>query len=238
MIAHVRDVHRHHAVPLALEVVLQVPALPRAEDGLRVPPHQPEVIVAAHQHAHDLLRVEVRPVGQHQHLLAVGLHRLTATRQHHDAAKHAALLLEVRVRVIPVGAAVPQIEAKRVRRIRLNGRRGDVRYAILLVRQQQPVPVRRSRLVLEPVVNTDASEVALAKAQCRPWNAAIDGEGPHSLARQVHGLLGDGQIILHHPLTGGGFRNFTVVTGQHGHGKPDKGEKKKAFHENRVVEVH
>jgi hypothetical protein len=92
--------------------------------------------------------VGVCPVGEDEHLLAVGLDRLAAAWLDDDAAIHAALLLEMCVRVKPVGAAVPQRELKSVGGAGLDRRCGDMRHAVFFVRQQQAVPVRGGFLAL------------------------------------------------------------------------------------------
>lgn len=75
-----------------------------------------------------------------------------------------------------------------------------MRDTVLLVRQQQPMPVSRGGLVPELIVNADAREVALAESQCRSWNAAIDGESAHRLTRRADHLFRDGKVILNHAL--------------------------------------
>jgi hypothetical protein len=60
--------------------------------------------------AEDTPRVLVRPVGQHHHVLAVVGERLALTRLDDQRAIDAALFLEARVAVVPVGAALPRRE--------------------------------------------------------------------------------------------------------------------------------
>ncbi len=78
-----------------------------------------------------------------------------------------------------------------------------MRHAVLLIGQQQAVPVGGGGLPLEVVVNPDARPLALAEAQRGAGNAAIDGEAAHRLARRADGLLADVQIVFHHARTGG-----------------------------------
>jgi hypothetical protein len=146
-------------------------------------------------------------------------HRLAAAWLDDDAAIHAALLLQMGVRVKPVGAAVPQRELKGVRGARLDRRCGDMRHAVFFVRQQQAVPVRGGFLVLEIIVDADAGEVALTEAQHRAGNAAIDGEHADGPASGALDVLGDVQVVFDDTLTGSGLGIFaTGIAGQSGRG--------------------
>ena len=68
-------------------------------------------------------------------MIPIRLHGLAFTRGDDDASEDAVLLLKMGVGVIPIGAAVAEIEAKGVSLPWLNRWRGDVRYTVLCIGQ-------------------------------------------------------------------------------------------------------
>ena len=125
----------------------------------------------------DAARVLAGVVRQHHHVVAIGGGSLGLFRRDDDGAVHAHLLLHRRVRVVPVGAGLAQLEAIGVGLARRDGDIAvEARRAVHDARQQQPMPVDRGRLA-HPVGGVDHHLLALAPAQGWRRHRAADHLG-------------------------------------------------------------
>lgn len=88
-------------------------------------------------------------------------------------------------------------------------------------------------LILEVVVDADAGEVALTKAQHRSGDAAIDGEHTDESARRALEVLGDVQVVFDHTLAHGWLCDLAGIARKEGGRCQKQGtaSKKKDFHE-------
>src|SRR3546814_10040650 len=119
------------------------------------------VVVARHllQSRKQRGRIQVGPVRQHHHGVAVIRERLGLERVDDDRAVEAGLLLESGMAVIPVGAALAHVEAVVVRLAAADAVETDARHAVHVRRQQDAVPVDRG------VVAMDRSEEHTSELQ-------------------------------------------------------------------------
>nr|UCK92215.1 hypothetical protein [Raoultella planticola] len=99
------------------------------------------------------------------------------------------------MRVVPVGAALLNLEAVREGLAGSDAIEADARHAIHLIRQDDPVPVNGCGFT-QLVGYTDCDGVTLAPTQCRCRQRAVDGRSHAWLAREVHGRFGDHQVEL------------------------------------------
>ena len=113
----------------------------------------------------------------------------------HDGAVNAPLLLQAGVGVIPVGAVVDNGVLVGERSARLDRRHGQEGHAVLVLRQQHPVPVDRRRDV-HPVVEGDPQGVANGRLYGGRGDAAADRHRLHRLAGEVHRLVGNVEGVL------------------------------------------
>ena len=141
-------------------------------------------------HSH---RVFIRPVRQQDGVIAVRPNGVTIGGVNDEAAIDAGHLLKARVRVVPVAAALLHLEAIGKGLAGWDAVEADAGYAVHLVRQDDAVPVDR-RVLAQAVGHAHGHGVALAPAQRRTGQHAVDGGGHHQLAGVVHGRLVDDQI--------------------------------------------
>ena len=195
-ICEIRRIHPHLVPHLALvdrsgrAVARGVPE--EVEDGRLV-----VVVVVAlglelGEHPH---RVFVGPIREQQHVVTVGADGLGASGVDDDRPVHAREFLEAGVRVVPVGAALLNLEAVREGLAGSDAIEADARYAIHLIRQDDPVPVDGCGFT-QLVGHTDCDGVTLTPTQCRCRQRAVDGRSHAWLAREVHGRFGDHQVEL------------------------------------------
>jgi len=156
-----------------------------------------EVVVIAHflQVGHDELRAVVGPIGEHEHMVALGLETLARTRLDDDRTVQAGLLLETGVAVVPVGAALLEREAVGEGFAGLDAGVVEARHAVHLERQQDAVPMDRARHG-QMVGNTQGHGVALAPSQQGSRDGAVDGGRHARAAGDVDGCLADREIEL------------------------------------------
>jgi len=129
-------------------------------------------------------------------VLTIGHLRFAARWFHDDGTINAALFLHPRVGMIPVGAGMFQGKLERVDRARLDARRGHIRHAVLCDRQQQPVPVDGSRFPAQRIAHTHPRHIALAEAQHRARDGAVQRQHRQRLARRRLAFLGHGEIVF------------------------------------------
>ncbi|MND93924.1 hypothetical protein D3C80_861260 [compost metagenome] len=140
-------------------------------------------------------RVLVGPVGEHHHVVALVLERLGLQRVDHQRAIEAALLLEAGVAVVPVGAALLHLELVLVHSVRRDAGEAEARHAVHVGRQQDAVPVDRG-VLFQAVAHPQGHHVALAPAQQRRRQAAVDRHGGARLAGEVDRQFVDAQVEL------------------------------------------
>ena len=134
----------------------------------------------------DGVRVLVAPVRQHHHVLAVIAEGFRLDRIDDDRPIGAGLLLKTGVAVIPVGAALRDIELIVVGFTRLDAVKtvADARHAIHLARQDDAMPVDGTVLG-EVVGDVQGHSIAFLPAQQRRWHHAVDRRGNTLLAGEV-----------------------------------------------------
>ena len=101
--------------------------------------------------------------------------------------------LEARVRVIPVAAALLDLEAIREGLAGRDAVKADAGHAVHLKRHDDAVPVDRRRLA-QAVGHAQRNGVALAPAQRGPGQHAVDGGRHGRLTGEVHRRLVDHQV--------------------------------------------
>ena len=136
-----------------------------------------EIIIAAHllQVQIDLKRSLVRPVAEHDRIVAVGRERRLALRFDDHRAVEARLLRQC-MGMVPEGAALLHDEAVGKGFARRDSAKADPWHAIHVRRQDQAVPVDAGHLV-QAVLDPDRYSVAFAQPDQRPWHAPVDGGG-------------------------------------------------------------
>ena len=120
----------------------------------------------------DVVGVLERPVREHDDHLAVEGVRLRPGRVDDERGVVAELLLERRVAVAPVGPELADRVAVLERRMRRDAGEVDVGHAVLVVGEDEPVPVDRRHLA-QPVVDADHGLVALGEPEERAGNGAV-----------------------------------------------------------------
>ena len=134
----------------------------------------------------DVFGIVIGPVGQQQCVFAVGAVAFAAAPLDDDGAVQADLLLEPRMRVVPVGAGLVDLEAVGKRGAGRDAVERQPRHAIHVRRQDEAMPVDRRGLA-QVVSDADGDHVALAHAQQRRGHLAIHGHGAPRGAGVVHG---------------------------------------------------
>src|SRR3546814_9484603 len=128
--------------------------------------------------AHHLVRMKEGPVGQDDHMLAVGGDRIGINRIDDDRAVMADLLLEPRMAVIPVGAVLDDWELVGEGGPWLDAREADAGHAVHVERQDEAVPVD-GRVLIERVLDVDARSeerrvgkecVSTCRSRLSPYN--------------------------------------------------------------------
>jgi hypothetical protein len=154
-----------------------------------------EVAGLAFEQPVELERIAIGPVGQQHDVLAVVTKRLGLRRIDDDGAVDARLLLEAGVRVIPVRAALPRVEAVGERLAGRYAVKAHARHPVHVRRQQDAVPMNR-RVGGERVVHAQDDGVAFAEAQHRSRQRAVHDRADGRAAGQIHGRLGDRKVEL------------------------------------------
>jgi len=115
-------------------------------------------------------RVFLGMVGKRHHIVAVGADGIAAPGLDHDSPVHAGLLLQAGMAVVPIGAALAELEAVGEGLARRDRSKSvESRRAVHVAVEQQPVPVDRGRF-LETVGGLDGHFFAFAPAQRRRRN--------------------------------------------------------------------
>ena len=142
-------------------------------------------------------RVGVReqPVGQHDHVFPVVGHRIGSRGVDDQRTVMPELLLQARMAVVPVGAALDHRIAVGERLARRDPRKRDPRHAVHLERQQDAVPVDRRRLV-QLVADPQGHGLPLAEPQQRRGHAAAHRHGRGRPAVDVDGRSCDHEVVL------------------------------------------
>ena len=118
---------------------------------------------------------------------------LAGGRLHHDGAVQTGLLLEARVRLVPVGAALLHQEAAGEGFARRDAGETDARHAVHAERQQDAVPVGRGGQA-QPVGHAQGHRSVLFPARDRAGHLAVDGGGRAGGAGEVDRRLADLQL--------------------------------------------
>ncbi len=141
-------------------------------------------------------------------MLSVVLERLGLARLDHDRAVDAGLLLEVRVRVIPVRAALARAKAIVERLTRRDAVEAHAGHAVHVRGRQHAVPMDRG-VYAELVAHTQRDIVSFSPAQDRARQSAVrERRGPRR-ACEVHLVRADREID-HRPAQ---RRNFGLGCG-------------------------
>ncbi|MCY1173501.1 hypothetical protein D9M73_136630 [compost metagenome] len=96
--------------------------------------------------------------------------------------------------VVPVGTRLAKLEAIGERFAGLNPRKGDARHAILVIGNQQPVPVNAGHLA-ELIRHPNEDLVAFPESQHRPRHGAVDGDAHGGLAGDVERRFSHRQVV-------------------------------------------
>ena len=112
-----------------------------------------------------------------------------------DGAIHAFLLLEIRVRVVPVGPTLSDRKFIGKGGPGTNRRKIDVGNAVHIGGHEHSVPVNGG-LYLHLIMDTDSCDIALFKAQSGSRNSAVDGHAPGLFAGEIHELGLDDKVAL------------------------------------------
>ena len=187
VVADIGRVHRPHAYPRPVQAVFDRRPAARRDPGPRL--HGvflARVVVAVFfQVAKNPRRRLVGPVRQHHGVIAFGGDGFLFGVKNQRAV-NAALFLQAAVRVVPVGAGVGHFVLVGERRAGGDRLRRQPRHAVLVVGQQNAVPVHRTLLV-QPVAESDAQRVADGGLDGRRRNLAADGDCLRRFAGEMHG---------------------------------------------------
>ena len=136
----------------------------------------PIVVVRHHlEIAQDTVRRVRMRIVQDQDIVPVGVHPFAFLRRDDDRAERPFRLLQVRVAVIPVGAGLDDREGVGEGLARLDPVEADRRHAVLLIRQDQAMPVDRGVLV-EIVGDVERHLFAFREPQHRPRRRAVEAD--------------------------------------------------------------
>src|SRR3546814_17983372 len=116
------------------------------------------------------------PVAEHDHMFAIIGDRIGLGGIDHDRPVMALLLLETRVAVIPVGAALQQRKFVNEGGVRLDAWKADARNAVHLKRDNQPVPMDRAVFV-ESILDMQETILTLDPPNQRRWPPAAHRDG-------------------------------------------------------------
>jgi hypothetical protein len=143
----------------------------------------------------DLQRRLVRPVAEHDAIVAIGRPRRRRLFRLDDDRSIESRLLGERVSVIPVGSALADLEAIGEGLTRRDAGKADAGHAVHLRRHDDAVPMD-ARHLLEAVAHAQRDRVAFAQAQDRRGHAAVHGGRDTALAGEVDRQLGDLEVEL------------------------------------------
>ena len=151
-------------------------------------------------------------------MIAVGTDGFAVLWFDHDGTVQSGLLLHARVRVIPKGPALFDLEAVGEGLAGQDASKTDTRHAVHLEWQDHAVPVDGGGFS-QTIGDAYRDRIAFTPAQRGCWNGAIDC-GCHSrLAREIHGQFSDLQRKLRASQLGGAGRG-TPLTEQLGRLQP------------------
>ena len=137
-------------------------------------------------------RIQVGPVRQQHHVLAVVVVRRRIARVHDQGAVQAGLLLEQRVAVVPVGTRLLQLEAVLEGFARSDAVEAQARHAIHVRRQQDAVPMDGGH-VAQAVADAHGDRIAFAPAQGGRGQTVVDGDCGPAAAGDVDRHRADAQ---------------------------------------------
>ena len=211
-------------LPIAMPAIC-LPAMPAASAGPATQPGQHRVGIA------------VQPVAQHDDIVAIVAQGLLL-RLDHDGAVQPGLLLQPDMRVVPVGAALPDRVLVEEDLLRRHGRHRQVGHAVHRRGHQQAVPMDTGRLVGQIVLQLHAEQLALAQAELWARHAPACRDRPHRLppvgvelgvADLQTAEPGRGTRAWHHGRGIGGSSGNTRLehpgnaeAGQRGAGRPEQ----------------
>ncbi|MNN06229.1 hypothetical protein D3C81_1190120 [compost metagenome] len=144
---------------------------------------------------HDLRRICVGPVAEHDDVVTVVGERLWILRIDHQRTVNTDLRLQARVAVVPVGAVLVDLEPVFIHAIRSDAMEAQARYAVHVCRQNDPVPVD-GRVLFQAIAHTQRDCVALSPAKNRSRQRAVDGHCRTRCAGNVHRELPDVQVKI------------------------------------------
>ena len=194
---HVGDVGRTHAHPAPHQPVMNRRAKPVLADVGHKSAERTlvEVVVVGLklEVAHHGLRITVRPVREHHHVLAVRADRVHSTRGDDDGTTKSLLFLETGMAVIPEGAALPHRELVGEGLTRRDAVEAKPGHPVHVRWQAHPVPVDGTD-GLKPVGDRKRYRVALLPPQHRAGQSAVHGDGRGWRAGDVHRQTADRQV--------------------------------------------
>lgn len=144
---------------------------------------------------HQLKRLFVGPVAEHDHVFAVVFEWLWLFGVDHQRPVNPRLFLKARVAVVPIGAVLFDLEAIDVHAIGRDTVEAQPRHAVHVGGQNDAVPVDRGGFV-ETVFYPDGHRIAFAPAQQRAWNTAVDRHRGSGITRDIDLGFADIQIEL------------------------------------------
>ncbi len=196
---HIRDVGRAHAhMPphhpvldrRAQSVLAHVPEKITGRALLKI-----EAVAHLHEPGEDPVRVRECPVGEDENIFPVEGDRIAMFRLDDQRAVMAGLFLQAGMGMIPVGARLLHRKAVGECFARTDAGKGHARHAVHLKRHQDAMPVD-GRIRVQPVGDPQCDLVALAPAQKRRRQLAIDGDGVAGTAVDDHGAAVYGKVEL------------------------------------------
>ena len=212
-------------------------ALAHRHAGHRLAGHASRVGGPAAQPGQNRVGIAVQPVAQHDDIVAIVAQRFLL-RLDHDGAVEPGLLLQPDMRVVPVGAALPDRVLVEEDLLRRHGRHRQVGHAVHRRGHQQTVPMDTGRLVGQIVLQLHAEQLALAQAELRARHAPACRHRPHPLppvgvelgvADLQTAEPGRGTRAWHHGRGIGGSSGNTRLqhpgnaeAGQRGAGRPEQ----------------
>ena len=143
----------------------------------------------------------IAPVCEHEDLFAIGFVDFPVSGFDDNGARHAALFLQSCVGMEPIRACLAEWKFVREGRARGDGRGGQMRDSVLIVRNEKSVPVQGRFFASETVVDMDACGVAFAETQSGAGHRSINGQSTHGGARWGEDLFCDIQIDLDDPAS-------------------------------------
>ena len=139
------------------------------------------------------MRVERGEIADQQDIVAVDRNRLAAARFDNHRPVMARLFLQPRVAVIPICPRLADGECIIESLTGLDAGEADTRNAIILERQQQPVPVHRA-VYRKVVGDVEADILSFGQPDQRPRHTAVDCDPGAALALHDAVAAADRQI--------------------------------------------